>query len=809
MALSIDGLITGIDTKKIIDGMLAIQKSRVDTIKTQRAKVTTEQTAFVSYEAQLLSLQSSLRPLSSSASNAFEKKIAKSSVDTAVTATANTRAINGTYRIKVEQLAANHQIATQSFADPEQEIATGSLTIAVGSESKTVTITNANNTMQGLANAINASGAEVSATIVATGTSSDPAYRLLLSSNKTGAASKITITNALSTLPSGAIRPAFDEPFIADATSDTDNVGTSKLSSLSGYQTYTGGVDDTFTFSVATGGTVGTTNGIVVNYSNRAGTKTGSITFNAGDVGVAKNVVDGLQVKLGAGTLSVGDTFSVDVFAKQPPVQEARDAVIAFGEGATAIRLNSKTNTVSNALPGVSLDLLKADPKAEIELVVAADKEAITESVNDFVTAYNSFMEFVREQTKFVAESNAAGPLISNRAIQSIGSKIRSELVRSVPGLEQKIASLRDMGISLDASQRMTLRTDQLHKIIDGESDTATLNDLKRLFAFDGESDNPSIRFVSASPNTFATANGPGRDGDKVKVEVKVTRAATRASLQGSAIAASTSITSSNNGLTIKVHGQEKTITLDDGSYTREELAVQIGEKLTAAYDGAVVSVAVANDGLRITTKDYGTAATLQVIGGTATIEDLGLTAGARVLGNDVVGQFVVRDKNNNILATETATGKGQLLRGQSRDEQRLAAIAARRARGETRPEQPTDADLRDALAITADLQVQVSLGPDDVASEVDSTMILTQGLGFRLQKAIAESVDNNVLNAKNGFVAKLESIDESLSRVDSVFNSRKESLLRQFASLEQSVSGLNSVSQLVTGQLAGLRFQK
>ena len=66
---------------------------------------------------------------------------------------------------------------------------------------------------------------------------------------------------------------------------------------------------DTYTFTVVNGGTVGTDNGIQLSYRNSSGTSTGTITLNGSDAGVFKNVAQGIQVQLGAGTLVAGQTF--------------------------------------------------------------------------------------------------------------------------------------------------------------------------------------------------------------------------------------------------------------------------------------------------------------------------------------------------------------------------------------------------------------------------------------------------------------------------------------------------------------------
>ena len=196
--LSISGLASGIDTTAVISGLLEIQQAQVDRQNQRRADVLLEQTAFSGFESRLLSLKNSLGQLANFAKSAINDKLAVSSNESILTAAASDKAVAGVYRLKVEQLATSHQIATSGFESAESRITTGTLQIQVGSDSpQTVTITDENNTLRGLADAINSSGADVTASIINNGDANQP-FQLIVTSNKTGEANRLTITNSLS-----------------------------------------------------------------------------------------------------------------------------------------------------------------------------------------------------------------------------------------------------------------------------------------------------------------------------------------------------------------------------------------------------------------------------------------------------------------------------------------------------------------------------------------------------------------------------------------------------------------------------------
>ena len=153
---TIDGISSGIDTTSIVEGLLSIQKQQVDRLNSRIAGITEKQTAFKSVEAGLLSLRGSLSRLSRVRDNVFDARSATSSDDTILSAAATSGAPSGIYSLQVNSLAQAHQITSQGYADSDSEITQGTLGVQIGSGAVVnITIDPTNNTLQGLADAIN------------------------------------------------------------------------------------------------------------------------------------------------------------------------------------------------------------------------------------------------------------------------------------------------------------------------------------------------------------------------------------------------------------------------------------------------------------------------------------------------------------------------------------------------------------------------------------------------------------------------------------------------------------------------------
>ena len=189
---SIDGLVSGLDTSTIIDGLLSIQQSQLDRIGAQKQQVLIKQTAFEGIESNVTALQAAADQLNSVANDLFSVFEATSSDESILKVAADSKAVPGNYQVSVNQLATAEQIASQSFSSPESLLTVGTISIQVGDrDALEIAITADNNTLQGFAEAVNAANSEVSATVINDGTGS----RLLLTSSETGAENSITITN--------------------------------------------------------------------------------------------------------------------------------------------------------------------------------------------------------------------------------------------------------------------------------------------------------------------------------------------------------------------------------------------------------------------------------------------------------------------------------------------------------------------------------------------------------------------------------------------------------------------------------------
>ncbi len=195
MALSLStGIFTGIETGKIIDQLMAVDRRPLDQLTRKKASNEASISYFGSLSSLLSGLKSVLSSLKKSSIMAVSAAISDSSV---FTASASSSAVEGAYNIKVNNIATSQSIYSQSFESESAEVADISVVeqqkikIRVGNnEEKVITIDSSNNTLSGIRDAINTANAGARASVINDGTG----YRLILSSSSTGASNRIVVT---------------------------------------------------------------------------------------------------------------------------------------------------------------------------------------------------------------------------------------------------------------------------------------------------------------------------------------------------------------------------------------------------------------------------------------------------------------------------------------------------------------------------------------------------------------------------------------------------------------------------------------
>lgn len=209
--ITFSGLASGIDTSSIVSQLMALERMPEQVLTKRKTPMQSQVSAYNQLSSALTSLQSLMAGMNTV--NTFAAKTASVADSSVASATASNSAPAGAHTLMVASLARSQTLVSESptnsgyASDTAQNFGTGTITLANSIDpqnSVIVNIDNTNNSLQGIATAINASGANVTASVVNDG--SDTPFRLVIIGKDTGTYS---VTSGLTGGTYDA--PTFDE----------------------------------------------------------------------------------------------------------------------------------------------------------------------------------------------------------------------------------------------------------------------------------------------------------------------------------------------------------------------------------------------------------------------------------------------------------------------------------------------------------------------------------------------------------------------------------------------------------------------
>lgn len=161
----------------------------------------------------------------------------------------------------------------------------------------------------------------------------------------------------------------------------------------------------------------------------------------------------------GAFTVSYDDgdaAFQNLVTSLATPLTSATNASISVN----GIIIQRSTNSISDAIPGVTLDLRSADPGTTVQIVVSTDAEETSKKVQAFVDAYNGVVDFMAAQNVVDTEGKSSSPLFGDSLLRSARSNLRS-IVGGMVGDTGNDAYqlLSQIGIKSDTAGKLTFES--------------------------------------------------------------------------------------------------------------------------------------------------------------------------------------------------------------------------------------------------------------------------------------------------------------------------------------------------------------
>jgi flagellar hook-associated protein 2 len=396
------GVGSGLDVESIISQLVALERRPIDKLDSKRSIINAQISAYGSLKSKISAFESAMAALSKTAS--FKKFSGTSSDEDIFTATVDSSAARGSFAVEVQALAARDKISAGPYASIDTQIGTGTLTLAVGSESFDITVDSSNNTVSGLRDAINSASDNTGVTASLVNT--DAGYRLILSSNQTGTSNALTVT--------------------VSGDGDGNNTDNSGLSSLA--YDVSGGVTNATAITTAKDAVITIDGFTVTNSSNTFADALQGVTFTAKSLGTASLEVqrdDGAIVESVKSFVDAFNALRTEIKTQRAGQLEADSTLLSIERGIVDV-LNS-----GNAISGSAFSyLIQAGISIDKNGVMQVDEDDVISALN---SDFNSFVSlFSAEGEGFAArfESLADSWLQNDGLIEAREDGLESQVKR-------------------------------------------------------------------------------------------------------------------------------------------------------------------------------------------------------------------------------------------------------------------------------------------------------------------------------------------------------------------------------------------
>jgi flagellar hook-associated protein 2 len=409
------------------------------------------------------------------------------------------------------------------------------------------------------------------------------------------------------------------------------------------------------------------------------------------------------------------------------------------------ISVSKTSNNITDALEGVTLNLLKANPGTTTTLNVSRDATGAQSAVSSFVKAFNDLNTTIVNLSKYDAATKKASILTGDSTVRSIQTQIRSAISDPLTTAGGGLSLLSEVGISFQSDGTLQFDSSKLSSALyDPTKDVSTL------FASVGKTSDSLVSFTSA---TSDTVNG--------KYSLNISRIATQGTAIGNTAAALTINTGVNDSLSLAVDGTNANITLAAGTYTATSLAAEIQSKINgaSAFSSAGIKVAVSESAgkLAIASNRYGSASIVSIIEGSGKSDLFGTPV--ETAGVDVAGTI------NGI----AATGSGQTLTG---------------------------------TADSSGLVLNVTGGSTGARGEID----FAHGFAAKLNKLVGDMLDGHLIDSRiDGINSSIKDIGSQRDALNQRLADTEKRIRAQFTALDTTMASMTPTSTFLTQQLSKL----
>ncbi|MCE5199448.1 MAG: flagellar filament capping protein FliD [Armatimonadota bacterium] len=442
-------------------------------------------------------------------------------------------------------------------------------------------------------------------------------------------------------------------------------------------------------------------------------------------------------------------------------VQQGIDAELTFGEGAGAIPVSKSSNTITDLIPGVTLNIASVNTGKIVKIDVERNTDSVKEAITGFVSKYNEIVDAFGAQFTYDADSGETGTLFGDYQLQSVQMDIEAAVGNVVSGLSKEFNALSSLGITQDTDGKLEINDSTLSKALENN-----LNDVAKVFGANLESDSSYISFAASTSETQPSGN--------TKWGVEITQAARQAQVTAGTEMGAT--LDADEKLTIN----GKDIQLKDGM-TRQQVVDEINAHTS---DTDVIAVLTDSTGtgtgnfLTLKRARYGSNGNFSAISNRSNDITKGSSSGIGTtlvapnvpLGESGYGRGLQGLDVQGTINNAECTGNGQILTVTSSSNAASKGLS---------------------LVVTS---------PTAMSTKVQ----FTKGIGNSLRDLLSKmtSSGGTIANIEESINEQIDDLDKSIADWDTRLAAKSDQLYAKFNSMESQLSNLQQQGNYISSAL-------
>ena len=240
---------------------------------------------------------------------------------------------------------------------------------------------------------------------------------------------------------------------------------------------------------------------------------TGHIVLDDGTSGQSSLSLQIVANNQGGGRLDFG-AFATTSTGRARELVAGADAKFTVD----GVAFTRASNTVSDVIANTTLTLTAADPNVTANVSVALSATAATAAVQNYVSAYNAVVDYIKAQQTPGTDPTSNPTLYNDTLLRTARSALSQSMLSPVAGAASDMSTPDTVGISITSDGHLSFDSSKFAGAF-----ATRYTDVTKLFMESGASTNPSLIYTASTSTTQ-----PGA------YDVNITQAGAQAQVLGS-----------------------------------------------------------------------------------------------------------------------------------------------------------------------------------------------------------------------------------------------------------------------------------